>query len=499
MQNINHKIGQIMTPLDCAMEFVLKYDIAKDWLNGASVFDPTMGEGNLLQALVQVALNQGVRLENLPINRLFGVELDGELFAKTFVKFHQIYNINLPRENFWHQDFICNFHDKKFDIILSNPPWLNFNDLPNNYKEILKSVYFDHDLIKNRRDMLMGKSRIDIAALIMQKSIQSHCKPNGKAYFFAPLSLIYNDGAQQKFREFHGNQGDYCLMEIHDFGGFSPFKGINTRCGFYYFQNNKTQIYPIKAFIKTSQDNYEIQYLNPLNKHGDALHYFHDKNVMNAIHIPKSAMPRQGLNTCGANYLYFFNKKSLHANDDYYLMSNEKIQNVPIPKKYLYPLLTKENFKAPELNEEKWVFLPYQKNGKVISMEQLAEYPLCYNFYQKHQGVLKNRKGVIIQNMIRRNHWWALLGVGKYNFQPYKIIWQAYGANEFNPQLFDGKFQANQSLQCFMAFDDYRLAKSIFNQITMPAVKRYFQSFAMNGTMSFAQPGKVKKLLTIGE
>ncbi len=91
--------------------------------------------------------------------------------------------------------------------------------------------------------------------------------------------------------------------------------------------------------------------------------------------------------------------------------------------------------------------------------------------------------------------WWALLGVGPYNFAPYKIVWEAYGRKKFSPQIFEGQWQANQALQAFIPCDSEKEAKNILQKLENPVVEKILLSHRMEGTMNWAQPGKIKKLI----
>ena len=61
-----------------------------------------------------------------------------------------------------------------------------------------------------------------------------------------------------------------------------------------------------------------------------------------------------------------------------------------------------------------------------------------------------------------------------------------------------GTWQINQSLQAGMSFTNKREANKVLRQLKAPFVEAYLRSLMMEGTMNWAQPGKIKKLLDIG-
>lgn len=100
---------------------------------------------------------------------------------------------------------------------------------------------------------------------------------------------------------------------------------------------------------------------------------------------------------------------------------------------------------------------------------------------------------------MKRGYWWALLGVGEYNFFPFKIIWEAYGKAQFRPRIFSGRWQANQSLQAFIPVKTREEANRVLVLLNNKCVEDYLLSLKMEGTMNWAQPGKIKKLIRFEE
>jgi type I restriction-modification system DNA methylase subunit len=209
------QIGDVFTPPKWGEFAIAKFDIFSKWINGASVFDPTMGEGNLLEALITYGLSQGLSIHDLPTNRLFGNELNTVYFNKAISKFSEKYSLDMS-ENFTNEDFL-RLTPEKYDIVFGNPPWQNFVDLPESYKEQIKSYFFKFDLIGNSQNLLLGGSRIDIAALIIQIALKDFLRKNGEAIIFMPLSLLLNDGANRNFRTYSIGEVKYCVSSVFDF------------------------------------------------------------------------------------------------------------------------------------------------------------------------------------------------------------------------------------------------------------------------------------------
>jgi hypothetical protein len=63
--------------------------------------------------------------------------------------------------------------------------------------------------------------------------------------------------------------------------------------------------------------------------------------------------------------------------------------------------------------------------------------------------------------------------------------------------IVSGKWQANQSLQAYIPCDNLNEANEILGMLKQNYVEKYLLSFSMEGTMNWAQVGKIKKLLKV--
>lgn len=490
LQNKGLDLGAIFTPHEWCKYFIEKFNILEGWINGKSILDPTMGSGNILESLVDLAIANGFQITDLPIHNIFGIELNYEHYNKALKVFKNKYNVDMSN-NFLNNDiFECN--DIQCDIIFGNPPWKTFNDIDDQYKEYIKPLFYQYELISNPKDLLLGNSRIDISALIIQKSIISNLKQNGIAIFFIPLSLLFNPGANQMFRRFNAKNFDFALESIFDLNNLNVFPNIMTRYGLISLHKSKRTSYPVKYFRYEDQQWNEHQ-VQPIQNSSDPLIDMANNHTdFQRIEIPETSRPRQGINTCGANEIFFFNSRD-KIDENYSILNGE----IRLPNKFIFPLITSKNFKGHSC-PQRWVMLPYnQLTGKPLSLGEIEQSPALMNYLKLHKERLLNRKGAMLKSFLKKGQWWAMLGVGSYSFVPYKVTWEAYGKKEFNPQIFAGHWQANQSLQAFIPCSDLLMAKSICQKLKNPQVESYLHSFMMDGTMNWAQPGKMRHLFSL--
>jgi hypothetical protein len=490
------KIGDIFTPTQWGEFAIKEFCIFDDWLKGATVFDPTMGEGHLLEALILYGLKKNYTVSRLPTHNLFGNEINSKYHQTSIAKFKDQFGLNMSN-NFTNED-ILKLKPQQYDIILGNPPWQNFVDLPITYKEDVKDYFIRYDLVENKKDLLLGGSRIDIAALVIQVSIHNFLKDNGNSFFFMPLSLLLNDGANQHFRKYKIDSTVFAPKKIFDFNSTKVFKNVSTRYGLVHFKKNESPEFPL-SYFRLENEKWTSYFAYPAFNKTDPLSISKEKEVdslknFSPIVINKESTPRQGINTCGANSVFFFDHKEDISEDNCLL--NGKFE---LPNRFVYPLLTSKNFKENGLIPYKWVLLPYRKDGKPLEQMEIDQYPTLKNYLLSHKEVLEKRKGTMISSWINKGYWWVMLGVGPYNFFPYKIVWEAYGKKTFNPIIVSNKWQANQSLQAFIPLKDMTEAETVIHQLKNPLIENYLLSLKMEGTMNWAQPGKIKKFIKFRE
>ena len=135
------------------------------------------------------------------------------------------------------------------------------------------------------------------------------------------------------------------------------------------------------------------------------------------LNLPPTQIPRQGVNTCGANSVFIFADKPSH-----------------LPEPFLYPLATKEIWRQDASIPRKWILLPYHpQTGKPLTQHQIEGHAPLKEYLHNAEEILRSRKGTLLRSAIDRGYWWALLGVGPYAFAPFKVIWEAYGKSRFKP------------------------------------------------------------------
>ena len=515
------QIGAFFTPLPIACELIRTHGIHKLWAEGNSVFDPSAGNGALLEAMIASCLEDGIEIDDGMKHKLKGCEKE-ESFTRDFTeRIEARYGISMPGDTLTCQDFLKRREDE-FDLILGNPPWLNFTDLPEGEKEYYKSEYIRYGLTAAGKDILLGNARIDLAALFIQKAMQNHLKAGGRGYFFIPLSLLFNEGAHNRFRKGQLKNGSFRFTEIRDFGSVQIFPDVSTRCGFTVIFKGSPSLsssVPLSSvplpsvpctpapapaeesipyWLLEEDGRWVRRNTAPVSGPGSAFMVQDGTSPPPLIRLPASARPRQGINTGGRNSLFIFQNR-IKTEGGLVRLSNRE-REVLLPETLVYPLISAAQFKGDGGTDkaQRFIFLPYSPNGKILSPEELESYPEAQSYLDSCRESLLQRKGSMLQSSMKRN-WWALLGIGPYSFSPYKVVWEAYGKKEFRPRLFEvyeGKpWIPNQALQASCSFTDRETALRALKELSHPDINRYLKLQNMEGTCNWAQPGRVRRFM----
>ena len=83
----------------------------------------------------------------------------------------------------------------------------------------MKLDFIEQGLVTNKKQVLLGASRVDFASLIIQECMKVNIKGSGSGYFFVPLSLFFNEDANKNFRPITAKLNNFSVTEIVDFDG----------------------------------------------------------------------------------------------------------------------------------------------------------------------------------------------------------------------------------------------------------------------------------------
>ncbi len=488
-------IGRVFTPLRWAIWLVEITGAFRAWCDGATVLDPTCGDGAFLEAFIALARRDGMATTRDALARLHGIEMVEADRHRLIGRIAARYGAQLADDSIRTADFITAEIPGRYDVVVGNPPWINFTGLPRELKAKWGPAFVRRQLVTDKREVLLGGSRADVAALIVKKVLDEVLSQRGCAAFFVPLSLFFNSGANDRFRPFPGSAHAYRVVRLWDFGQEPVFEGIATRYGAVLFDRQAPQAWPVETDV-CDNGVWTRSYSAAGDGRSGAWQQRgtpgSDRTTLPAIEIHPSQKPRQGINTCGANDVFMFER----SGDTF---RNGLGEEWALEEALLFPLMNAGSFGRPLRRPQRWILLPHDtRTGRPLAWEAIATHKRIAGYLAAHRDTLMHRKGTLIRAQIGRGSWWALLGVGPYAFAPWKVAWEALGRRSFRPAVLGGRWQGNQALHAFCPCRSLPEAEALAAALGGAQIETWLKSSTMEGTCNWAQPGRVAQVLTFG-
>jgi hypothetical protein len=366
---------------------------------------------------------------------------------------------------------ICNFLTTanlgKFDIIVGNPPWIDWKNLPEGYRDRIKGLCIGRNLFSG--DTMTGGINLNICALISNVSAQNWLKPNGTIGFLMPENLIFQQ-SYEGFRNFYLDDGDRLyFLKFTDWtrAGY-PFAPVQHRfLGFYISraEQDYTIGIPVDQYVKKA--NNKALNITPLKIHAntpcfsDIEHMFDIHRVI-AISVNKNNTAfsyasnnaqgdvfasvagecvyagRDGISGYPQElFLLTVDTARPEKNKCVYLTnfqnskSKHKIAEGTflLEKEFLFPLIRGRDIERFHVNDSGYVVpFPYEEGSRSpISIESLSERA------PKLMGYLNNNKKLLAAQSSYNNkiigekhcqNFYALTRVGVYSYAKYFVTFR---------------------------------------------------------------------------
>ena len=278
------------------------------------------------------------------------------------------------------------FNVEKFDIVIANPPYVEFKNLPQSTKDLLKN----YQTTNGKYDLYVPFIERGLELLLNE----------GQLNYICPTRFMTRDyGAS--LRKLINN--DYCLNSIVDFSDIQIFDNAMTYTGLFMIskevKDSKFKYSKFKSNINNSSllseilhnpnnyknyiecNNYDISYLK-----NDSW-YFHNQENENLLLKIKNKT--NSLKEC-TDGIY---QGIATGKDEVFMITKSEIDNYKITDKYIHKILKGKDISTYIINwSNKYVIYPYTENGKVIDEEIIKiTDPGLYNYLLDNREKLKGR------------------------------------------------------------------------------------------------------------
>jgi methylase of polypeptide subunit release factors len=167
--------------------------------------------------------------------------------------FEKIDSLNRDRENGIWARFLKNqfapvfVGNQTFDFVLGNPPWVNWQNLSDSYRDKTWRLWEDYGLFSlTGHAARLGGGKKDLAMLFTYVCLDNYVKPAGRLGFIITQTLFKTKGAGGGFRRFRlGNRQHFKVLQVDDLSRLKPFEGATNLTAVVTFQKGKRTTYPV--------------------------------------------------------------------------------------------------------------------------------------------------------------------------------------------------------------------------------------------------------------
>lgn len=136
---------------------------------------------------------------------------------------------------------------ERFDYVAGNPPWVNWESLPADYRRDSKELWTRHNLFPHKGfETILGKGKKDISMLLTFVAADDYLRDGGKLGFIVTQSLLKTSGAGQGFRRMKPASGvPLRVLFVDDMVDLNPFEGASNRTAVIVVQKGQETTYPV--------------------------------------------------------------------------------------------------------------------------------------------------------------------------------------------------------------------------------------------------------------
>lgn len=351
------------------------------------------------------------------------------------------------------KNFIATAAIGTFDVVVGNPPWVEWKDLPDGYRDTINNLCRERGLFSD--DRYSGGIDLNIAALIAHTVLEQWVAPGDYLCFLMPKSLLQLRSTQG-FRRWKLPDGSpLALKRVDDWSELQPFDDAVTAPAGYLIQRggDKPQMVPVTLYKGAGRTS------RPQNATWEQVATTLQQEFLMAVQVSENGGPymideasvlpsmvkllgesayrgRRATETAPHSvfWLRFLDQPKsgvvLVENDVNPRARNRVARSRHLVETtHLYPMLQGRHIRPYGVDiPEHLVLLPHDAStGQHAIPEAVLSQrsPLTYQYLNQYRKLLEDRGS---RTEYRTGEpFYALWRVGPYTFAPYKVVWPEIG------------------------------------------------------------------------
>jgi type II restriction/modification system DNA methylase subunit YeeA len=347
-----------------------------------------------------------------------------------------------------------------FDFVVGNPPWVNWENLPESYREVSKSLWGFYGLTEVAGKVGLGKVKRDLAMLFLARCFDRYLAVGGVLGFLIPFT-VFKTQAGAGFRRFLASRTR--VRVVHDLVTLYPFEGAVNRTAAVVVEkvgpneldmvvrenlrgvNHVVWVNPGKKPVPTDKPLEDV--LRETRRHyvvmvpleagkPESIWMQLTPKAVDAVRKlltgPKHYKAHAGVYV-GLKQVYYVRIKG-RTSDGRLVITNpeepgqkKRVKQVEaaVEPDLLYPLMRGRDVKKWFVDfEDRYIILPHDsKTAKPLSeMTIKTKFPNTYDYLNHFKKELEKRS--IHKLWGKNNPFYTVYDIGVYTFAPYKVVWK---------------------------------------------------------------------------
>lgn len=408
------------------------------------------------------------------------------------------------------------------DFIVGNPPWVNWENLPEVYRKSTHKLWFDYGLFRQKGyKAKLGGAKDDISILLTYVCHDAYLKPTGKLGFVITQSIFKTKGGGEGFRGLKYSNGGasethISPIEVEDLSDLQVFEGATNRTAIFTTGKSSQPVkYPVPyvAWKKKNKGRIEQessldtvlanvtrwqQLAKPVEKNDLRSPWITgSKETLSALDIISGQadyVSRKGV-YCPTNAIYWLSTTQRGAGGTL-IVSNladsgkKKVKKVvaAVEPKFVHKLIRGKDTARWYWKSELEIILPQDPEdaSRALSEKILQiKFPKTFAYFK---GFERDIRGCALLAQFfdpKHDPFYSSYNVGTYTYAPYKVVWK-----EICPEIEacviedgDGNIIPDHKL-VFVSFDKPEPAYFLCGILNSTPLGLFVRSYAVQSSIS---------------
>ena len=349
------------------------------------------------------------------------------------------------------------------DLAMGNPPWVNWEYLPEAYRADSRHLWIEYGLM-SAKGLGRSFSKEDISVLVTYVVLDRLVRDGGVLAFVIRQAVFKSAQNGAGFRRFLLREGEPVkVLGAEDLSRLRVFEDAAAGTAVLYARKGEETAYPVPYDVwerpkdrskpfdactrldeALAQVHIARQWASPAVEDDPASVWLTaergDLDASRQVLGVNGYRARTGVFTGGANAVYWL--EILGAGDGAVTVTNQvgrakrrcEQLTAKVEKEHLYPLVKGGDLRKWRASYDTYILCPHTAETKIrpVPQAQLQENaPETFAYLSRFRKELDGRKGFAgWEKFIQQQDFHALLRIGAYTFSAYKVAWR-YIASEF--------------------------------------------------------------------